>query len=32
MNTQALEDEKAREKFLACLFLASTDRESVGRS
>jgi hypothetical protein len=27
LATQALDDEKAREKFLACLFLASTDRE-----
>jgi hypothetical protein len=27
MTTMALENEKAREKFLACLFLACTDRE-----
>jgi hypothetical protein len=27
LSTQALNDEKSREKFLACLFLASTDRD-----
>jgi hypothetical protein len=27
VTTQGLEDEKARKKFLVCLFLASTDRE-----